>query len=140
MARFTESYLLYLLAQASGQASAAFHAQLAEQGVPVSTWRILATLYPDAPASISELCRSCLAKQPTMTRQIDRLAQAGLVTRESADEDRRRVTVRLTESGRGLARRLVAQARAHEAEVLDGQSPAEIARMKSVLRGLIGAR
>lgn len=139
MSRFTDDYLLYLLAQASGRASAAFHAQLAARGVPVSTWRILATLYPDAPAGIGELAASCLAKQPTMTRQVERLVAAGLVQRETASGDRRRVTVRLTADGRTLAGDLVALARAHEAAVLEGYSTAEVARMKQALRDLAGA-
>jgi len=137
MNRFTDDYLLYLLAQASGQASAAFHAELAQIGVPVSTWRILATLYPDAPASIGELAQSCLTKQPTMTRQIERLVAAGLVTRENAPQDRRRAVILLTPKGRALAKRLTERARAHEAQVLAGHDAAEIATIKSVLRGLM---
>ena len=137
MTRFTDSYLLYLLAQASGQASAAFHTELADLGVPVSTWRILATLYPDAPASIGELAQSCLTKQPTMTRQIERLVAAGLVTRENATQDRRRVVILLTPKGRALADRLTERARAHEAHVLAGYDAAETARIKAVLRGLM---
>ncbi len=137
MTRFTETYLLYLLAQASGRASAAFHAELAAQGIPVSTWRILATLYPDEPASIRELSASCLAKQPTMTRQVDRLASAGLVSRSPApDGDRRRVHVRLTDKGHALATRLTAEAKAHEATVLQGYAPAEIDRIKHLLQTL----
>jgi len=140
MTRFTEGYLLYLLAQASGRASAAFHAQLADRGIAVSTWRILATLYPDDPASISELCAACLAKQPTMTRQVDRLATAGLVTRETTTGDRRRVTVQLTGAGHDLAEELVAQAKSHEAAILDGTAPEEVARVKALLRALAAGR
>ena len=137
MARFTDDYLLYLLAQASAAASAAFHGELAAQGVPVSTWRILATLYPDAPASIGELAASCLTKQPTMTRQIDRLARAGLVQRSAATGDRRKVTVSLTQEGRALADRLTTMARAHEARILQGYDAAQAQQVKDVLTGLL---
>lgn len=140
MKRFTDDYLLFLLAQASGNASAAFHAQLAERGIPVSTWRILATLYPDAPASIGELADSCLTKQPTMTRQIDRLTKTGLVTRDPAKTDRRRVLVTLTPAGRSLANQLTALARAHEANVLQGHSPQQITDLKTILSGLLSPK
>ena len=136
MARFTDTYLLYLLAQASSRASAGFHAQLAAMGIAVSTWRILATLYPDAPAGISELAASCLTKQPTMTRQIDRLVKAELVSRHMIRGDRRRVQIRLTEQGRGLAARLTALASTHEAKILAGLAPAAIAQVKQVLADL----
>lgn len=140
MKRFTDDYLLFLLAQASGNASAAFHAQLAARGIPVSTWRILATLSPDAPASIGELAQSCLTKQPTMTRQIDRLVRVGLVTRDAVKSDRRRVLVALTPAGRDLADQLTALARAHEAKVLQGHSPQQIAELKSTLSGLLSPK
>ncbi len=137
MTRFIDDYLLYLLAQASSRASAAFHAELAAEGVTVSTWRILATLYPDSPASVGELAESCLAKQSTMTRRIDRLAAAGLVTRAAGADDRRRVEVRLAPSGRTLADRLTVMASAHEAKVLRQYTAAEAAVLKATLTGLL---
>ncbi|PRX37324.1 DNA-binding transcriptional regulator, MarR family [Meinhardsimonia xiamenensis] len=140
MARFTDDYLLYLLAQASHRASAEFHARLAGQGVAVSTWRILATLYPDSPATIGELARSCLAKQPTMTRQVARLEAQGLVKRRMAEGDRRRVVVRLTEKGRNMAAGLAAQARAHEMRLLAGLGEEAAARLKETLRGLLSEK
>lgn len=140
MARFTDDYLLYLLAQASGRASAEFHARLAERGVAVSTWRILATLYPDSPATIGELARACLAKQPTMTRQVARLEAQGLVRRQMAEGDRRQVMVSLTDAGRRMAAGLASEARAHEARLLSGLGEAGAARLKAALRGLIAAK
>ena len=137
MTRFIDDYLLYLLARASGRASAAFHTELSTEGVTVSTWRILATLYPDSPASVGELAESCLAKQSTMTRRIDRLAAAGLVTRETGTDDRRRVEVRLAPAGRTLADRLTVMASAHEARVLGKDTAAEAADLKAALTGLL---
>lgn len=139
MARFTDDYLLALMAQASDLLSAEFHAELARQGVPVSTWRILATLSPDAPATIGELSRSCLAKQPTMTRQVERLVAQGLVIREASKEDRRQVKVRLTKEGRGLAARLTRSAAAHEARVSEGYGAKEMAQMKRFFADVVGA-
>ncbi|MEM1388788.1 MAG: MarR family transcriptional regulator [Pseudomonadota bacterium] len=138
MTRFVDDYLLYLLAQASGTASAAFHARIEAEGVPVATWRILATLYPDAPASLGDLARACMTKQPTMTRQIDRLAEKGLVHRETEPGgDRRRVVVRLTEEGRTLAAHLVTLAEAHEADLLSRTGARDMERLKKVLRAVI---
>lgn len=136
MTRFTDDYLLFLLAQASGRASAEFHAELDRAGIPVATWRILASLYPDAPAGIVQLAASCQTKQPTMTRQVDRLIAQGLVQRDRATGDRRRVTVRLTDQGRTLADTLTTRAKAHEAKVLAGYSEAEVTRLKATLQDL----
>lgn len=137
MAAFTDDYLLALIAQASHRLSAEFHGWLAAEGVSVATWRVLASLHPDRALSVGELSASCLAKQPTMTRRLDRLVEEGLVTRAAgADADRRRVAIRLTEAGRAEAARLTAAARDHEARALAGQDAAETAALKSLLRRL----
>ena len=136
MAKFTDDYLLYLLAQASAAISASFHATLAQQGVAVSTWRILASLYPDEALTVSELAHSCMAKQPTMTRMIDRLAADDLVKRIAARDDRRRVRVTLTDAGRTMAAELVDAARTDEARALASYSKQEQAALKATLRAL----
>ena len=134
---FTEDYLLFLLAQASAAASAAFHAELARQGISVSTWRILASLYPDQRLKVGVLARKCLLKQPTLTRALDRLTVAGLVRRAHATDDRRGVLVSLTERGRDLATPLVARAHAHERAIMEPYSEAAAAELKQRLRQLI---
>lgn len=139
MTRFIDDYLLYLLAQASTRASAAFHAQVGKAGLPVSTWRILACLYPDAPTGINDLAEACLTKQSTMTRQIDRLVDAGLVTRSAGEADRRRVAVRLTDTGRAMAEDLISKAKHHEAQILAELDPQEVAGLKAALTKLTGA-
>ncbi len=134
---FTEDYLLFLLAQASAAASAAFHAELARQGISVSTWRILASLYPDQQLKVGVLARKCLLKQPTLTRALDRLALDGLVRRTHATDDRRGVLVSLTERGRERAAPLVARAHAHERAILRPYSEPAAAELKRRLRQLI---
>jgi DNA-binding MarR family transcriptional regulator len=133
MTRFVDHYLLYLMAQASHRISAEFHDQLAAEGVPVSTWRILASLYPDAALSVGQLAQACLTKQSTMTRQVDRLTEAGLLTRAHSATDRRRVSVSLTKKGASQAGRLVGLAEEHERRVLANFDPKKISGFKAVL-------
>ncbi|MEO1292627.1 MAG: MarR family transcriptional regulator, partial [Pseudomonadota bacterium] len=134
---FVDDYLLYLMAQASAAVSAEFHARLAKQGVSVATWRILASLYPNKTLNVGELARSCLAKQPTLTRQLDKLCAEGLTERQNEDRDRRGVLVRLTAEGQTAARRHVEAAKRHEAEVFSQLSPTSVAQLKSTLTELI---
>lgn len=136
MAKFTDDYLLYLLAQASAAVSASFHETLAQQGVAVSTWRILASLYPREDMTISDLAASCMTKQPTMTRMVDRLCAEDLVRRLPATGDRRRVHVTLTAAGQAIAAQLVRAAKADEAAALSGYSEAERETLKQTLRTL----
>ena len=140
MARFIYDYTTYLLAQASRAASAGFHDRLAQKGIQVSTWRILATLYPNNPAGVSDLASACLTKQSTMTRQIDRLAKQGLVMRKEVQGDRRRVLVELTPAGKTLANHLTASAPTHEADIPSTLTADETSALKRTLTKLTGGK
>ncbi len=133
---FTDDYLLYLLAQASAGASQAFHAELAKDGIAVSTWRILASLYPDFRLNVGALAEQSLLKQPTLTRTLDRLTKSELVRRVHSAADRRGVLVELTQKGRTLAAEKIEKARAHEAFILKNHSKSEITALKAMLRNL----
>ena len=134
---FTDDYLLYLLAQASATASDAFHEKLAADGLSVSTWRILGSLYPNKRLNVGMLAHECLMKQPTLTRTLDRLVNAGLVHRLHSATDRRGVLVELTEEGRDVASENVLKAKAQEAHVTRDYSSTEVAELKNMLRELI---
>ena len=58
----------------------------------------------DTPTSPGELARAISLSQATVTGILDRLLKRGLVRRERSEEDRRRVIVTLTSSGKELAR------------------------------------
>ena len=77
--------------------------------------------------------RACLTKQPTLTRQLDRLCAAGLTERENASRDRRGVIVKLTDIGRRDAETYVSWAERHETEVLLDYTSSEIAALKATL-------
>lgn len=136
-ARFTDDYLLYLLARASHQASGQFHSRLRALGVPAQHWSVLAALGDGEAVTISTLARIVLLKQPTLTKVIDRMEKLGLVERRASASDRRQVLVHVTRRGRGVVRGLLKRAKAHEAEVLAGYGPAEAMRLKVALRTLI---
>jgi len=134
---FTDDYLLYLLAQVSAAASDSFHAELQKDGIPVTTWRILSSLYPGAKLNVGTLARKCIMKQPTLTRALDRLVEQGLVKRHHSQGDRRGVLIELTEQGRKIAAANTGKARAHEARVLQDYSAAEVDDLKARLRELL---
>lgn len=138
-ASFTDDYLLYILAHASAAVSDAFHSELAREGISVTTWRILGSLYPDARLNVGTLARKTLLKQPTLTRALDRLTAQGVVRRDHSTGDRRGVLVELTETGRTMARAATDKARAHETLILEGYAPSEIADLKRRLRALMAA-
>ncbi len=134
---FVDDYLLYLLAAASEAASAQFHAHVRKQGVRVPEWRVLACLYDQDGEMVTRLADYALIEQSRLTRIIGQMASRGLVTRRGDVEDRRRVRVFLTEEGRALASRLVADARHHETDVLRRLEGGDGARIKPALRAIL---
>jgi MarR family transcriptional regulator, organic hydroperoxide resistance regulator len=133
--RFVEDYLLSLLARASHAASAGFHARLKARGVPVPVWRVLATLH-GAPEgeTVGALAAACLMQQPTMTKLLDRMAADGLVRRL---REGRLTRIVPTRAGERLGAELIAEARAHEAELLARHEAAAPA-LKALLREIVG--
>ena len=57
-----------------------------------------------SPASASELKNKILVSNPDVTRLVDRLEKKGYVTREICPENRRKIDISLSESGRELFR------------------------------------
>lgn len=135
--RFADDYLLYLLARASHVASAQFHDRLAEQGISVPVWRVLAVLAGTDGLTVGELARSVLYKQPTLTKVVDRMVADGLVERVPGEGDRRTVLVRSTPKGCELVGGLLAAAKEHERAILANYSREEARVLKQVLRTLI---
>ena len=130
-------YLLYLLAAVSERASNQFHARVRKEGLRVPEWRVLACLYDEDGAMITQLARFALLEQSRLTKIIDQMAARGLVARRDDPGDKRRVRVFLTEHGRSLADRLVADALQHEAGILAALDGDEAAGLKPVLKALL---
>ena len=61
------------------------------------------TLHENGPLSLSQISRYVLVNSSTVTGIIDRLEDKGLVKRMRTSQDRRVITIELTETGEGLA-------------------------------------
>jgi DNA-binding MarR family transcriptional regulator len=134
---FVDDYLPALLAQASTLISEEFHAIVLASGFSVSEWRILATLTGSEGMSIGGLAQVALAKQPTVTRLLDRMETRDCVQRYAHDSDRRITMVRITQHGRQIVGDLIVQAKAHEQRVLKPFGAKQAAVLKATLRKII---
>lgn len=61
---------------------------------------VLFTLYTDGAQSLSALAESEHVSPPSMNRTVNLLADMGLISRESDDDDGRKIAVTLTDAGR----------------------------------------
>jgi DNA-binding MarR family transcriptional regulator len=95
----------------------------------VQPWPVEAT-----PAQLAEVANVTRA---AMTSRLDRLADAGLVTREVDDRDRRRVIVRPTARGREVWEQHVHKGMRREQELLRGLSAAQVVELNGLLRTVL---
>ena len=128
--RFVDEYLGYLLGQANHALYKDFDAHVRAAGLSSIEWRVLATLHDSEPLTVSQLAREVLAKQPTVTKLVQRMADQRWVALQADANDQRRTLVAATAAGK----RLVQQARQHEARLLSALGATE----KAALRKLLG--
>ena len=143
--RFVGSYLGYLLGQASHAVYRDFENAIAAEGLTHIAWRVLAVLHdaaltqPDTQGAIAvgQLAHDVLAKQPTVTKLVQRMAEDGLVELLADPADQRRTLVAATADGRRIAAALIEQARAQETTLLSRWSPGEAEALKRHLQKLV---
>lgn len=92
-----------------------FATQRARLPLPWAQARLLSTIEDRGEARISDLAAIDHCSQPTMTTQVRRLEDAGLVSRTVDPQDARAVLIRITDKGR----RVLTQARIDRAAVID---------------------
>ncbi|MFE9568756.1 MarR family winged helix-turn-helix transcriptional regulator [Streptomyces sp. NPDC006692] len=80
-----------------------------------------------------ELAAHTMVTTGAMTKRIDRLEQAGLVTRRRSDDDQRGRIVALTHAGRELIDRAFTDHMRNERHLLDLLTPAEAETLESLL-------
>jgi DNA-binding MarR family transcriptional regulator len=134
---FVDSYLPYLLARASFSISSEFHAQVEAAGFTVSEWRILASLSGVKQRTVGELADIVLAKQPTVTKIVLRMADQGLVMRTACTQDKRQAWVSLTPKGKKTVQPILKNAALHEKQILESLGDVQSKALKVILQKLI---
>jgi len=72
---------------------------LAASGITEQQWRILRVLYEQGPLDFTTLAEQACLLMPSLTRIVQSMAEKGLVTRVTREEDRRRQSVNITTKG-----------------------------------------
>ena len=114
--------------------------QRIQMPLPAAQARLLATIEAHGEARIGDLAAVDHCSQPTMTTQVRRLEEAGLVTRMVDPGDARAVRIRITAEGRRTLNAVRAdRAAAIEPQLalLDDADRQVLAQAVEVLRGLL---
>ena len=83
-------------------------------GLSSIEWRVLATLHDSAPLTVSQLAHEVLAKQPTVTKLVQRMAEQGWLALLADPGDQRRTLVAARPPASKLVKPLMEKARLHE--------------------------
>ena len=97
----------------------------------------LRTSPPPHTLSPTQLFRGLMMSSAGMTKRLDRLEQRGLVKRNPDANDRRGVTIHLTDTGRRLLARAIADNTKNEATLLAGLTPKERRVLADLLRAVL---
>ena len=134
--RFVDANLGYLLGQANHALYKDFDSHVRAAGLSTIEWRVLATLHDRPPLTVSQLAQEVPAKQPTVTKLVQRMAGQGWVTLLADPADQRRTLVTATPAGKRLVRPLLQKARSHEAAMLQALPATERTALKKLLAKL----
>ncbi len=132
-----DDYLLYQLAMVSDALSSDFHNELAKQGISPTAWRILYCLWSTPNMRLTELARHVLYKQPRVTKRVAQLQEDGLIEKTVRDDDRRNVSLRLTQKGQDLVAPLIKKSVEHEATVMSALPEKDRQQFRASLRMFI---
>ncbi len=103
-------HLPYLIRHVYGQVEAASAGRLAQFGVNVAVWRILAVLWQHGDLAHRELSELTSIEVSTLSRVSKAVQRDGLIRRKRTVEDQRTVRVTLTDKGRDLVLQIMPSA------------------------------
>jgi DNA-binding MarR family transcriptional regulator len=107
-------------------------------GMSVAQFRLLVFVRRNPGTSLSPLAEHLATSLPAASQLVDRLVQAGMLTRGPHPESRRRIEVHLTPAGAAALAQCDARTRAWLCERLSGLDEADLERVETSLRELSG--
>ena len=130
----------YLIKRVRAVLSMAVEREIADHDVTYEQWGVLLMILTERGDTAAVLARGMECDTGSMTRMLDRLEAKELIIRTRSTDDRRRVQLELTESGKRLAERLVAAIVKVLNRHLDGFTVDELSLFKSFLRRMLANR
>ncbi|WP_305792128.1 MarR family winged helix-turn-helix transcriptional regulator [Micromonospora sp. KC721] len=128
------------LSRLSRLVGAELHRTFARHGLDAASFDVLATLRRSPPPhrlTPTELMRDAMVTSGAVTQRLDRLEARGLVTRTPSEQDRRAVTVALTNEGMALVEQVLPDHVATEHRLLAALPPTDRAALAGLLRDLL---
>ena len=122
------------LSRAADAVSARINHHLKEVNLTISQFGVLEALYHLGPLHQNELGEKILKTGGNMTLVIDNLVKRGVVCRERDEDDRRFITVHLTEAGQNLIQDLFPRHVRVVVQEMGALTPEEQAQLAALCR------
>ncbi|HEX7052785.1 MAG TPA: MarR family transcriptional regulator [Burkholderiales bacterium] len=128
-----DQHVFFWLTQVMGARDRRLNAELKRFGLRVPEWRALAALYSRRQCTMSELAELASIDRTTLTRTVDRMQEAGWLSRGADGADMRVTRLALTAAGERLFARVWPGVSQLNAAALAGLSPATLERLRQAL-------
>ena len=123
-----DNQLCFLFHRISRELNAAYRPLLADLGLTYPQYLVMLVLWESDGLGVGEIGDRLALDSGTLSPLIRRMEKGGLVTRERAADDERRVTVHLTEAGRALEQRAADVPDSLAAQLADDAAEYEVAK------------
>lgn len=128
--------ILYLLSKAYQKAYACFKKRMHEYGLTPVQSLVIMGISESEGLSAKDLGKKLLLDNATLSGVLDRLAEGGWITKETADGDRRFLRLHLSKKARGLIDNLIKERDEANREIMSGLRIEEQILLKRMLRDL----
>ncbi|WP_439596019.1 MarR family winged helix-turn-helix transcriptional regulator [Falsiroseomonas sp.] len=129
-----EESLGYLVRDLNRRIQRSLQSRIQPSGATLGAWYFLRVLWEEESLTQRELAQRIGMQEPTAVIALRGMEEAGWIIRDRSESDRRKVHIRLTETGRALRETLLPEAKAVIAQGLEGMSEAEVATLLDLLR------
>jgi DNA-binding MarR family transcriptional regulator len=128
-----ERHVFFWLTQVIGARDRELAQGLREFGLRVPEWRALAALYARERCTMSELADLASIDRTTLTRTVDRMEEAGWLTRLADADDMRVTRLALTAGGRKMFERIWPTVERLNELAIDGLPRADLQTLQRIL-------
>lgn len=128
-----DRHVFFWLTQVIGARDRELAQGLRDFGLRVPEWRALAALYARQKCTMTELADLASIDRTTLTRTVDRMQDAGWLTRLADAEDMRVTRLALTAAGRKMFERIWPEVQRLNELALSGLSSAQIEALRKIL-------
>jgi DNA-binding MarR family transcriptional regulator len=132
-----DEFLPYLLGHASNIVSRQIDEIASTKKMSRNKCKVLLTLIDSEGVTLNELADLMIIKQPTLSRIVETMVNAGWLERRVMARDRRTVNICLTQLGLNQAQPLIAHARKMDAIIETNMGIASSNQLKKLLSQLI---